>query len=174
MPSSQSSCKISGCQRDVFAAGYCGSHYKRNWRHGDPAGVRPFLDETLADRLQRQYVVAPSGCWEWVGTMDRLGYGKVYWQGSGYRAHRMAYRVASGTDAAELDHLCRNKRCVNPAHLEPVTHSENLRRHYATVTSCPHGHPYDQANTYRDTAGKRRCRACMREKQRARRAQRSG
>ena len=163
-------CKVPECSRELFADGYCGPHYKRNWRHGDPAGIRPFLDETLDERLRRQYVVREDGCWEWTGIRDRIGYGKVYWEGKGYRAHRMSYRNATGHDAPELDHLCRNKACVNPDHLEPVSHSENLRRHYATVTSCPHGHLYDEANTYRDTAGKRRCRSCMRERQRRRRA----
>lgn len=162
---------MTGCDRDLFADGYCGPHYKRKWRYGDPlAGHRPFRGESLRDRLDRQTSIRPDGCWEWTGTRDWLGYGKVYWQGKGYRAHRMAYRESIGHDAPELDHLCHNKACVNPVHLEPVTHSENLRRHYATVTTCPHGHAYDEGNIYRDTSGKRRCRACMRERQRVRRA----
>ena len=112
------------------------------------------------------------GCWMWSGPVDRVGYGSIQRRGITMRAHRAVYEDLVGPVPAglELDHLCRNKACVNPAHLEPVTHSENLRRHYATVTSCPQGHVYDEANTYRDTAGKRRCRACMRERQRRRRA----
>ena len=167
---SPAQCKMSGCSRELFADGYCGPHYKRKWRHGDPAGVRPFRDESLQYRLRRQYVIRADGCWEWIGTKDRIGYGKVYWQGKGYRAHRLSYQVATGRDASELDHTCRFKACVNPEHLEPVTHSENLRRHYASVIRCPKGHLYDEGNTYRDTAGKRRCRTCLRERQRARRS----
>lgn len=165
------SCLVTGCERPLFADGYCGPHYKRKWRHGDPLAGGAFQHEPLRVRLARLYEAGP-GCWLWKGTLDRIGYGNVVVERHTYRAHRVVYEALIGPigDGLELDHLCRNKACVNPAHLEPVTHSENLRRHYATVTSCPHGHDYDEVNTYRDTSGKRRCRSCMRERQRVRRA----
>lgn len=168
---SSASCKVMGCERPLFADGYCGPHYKRKWRHGDPLAGRALKGEPLPERLRRFYAEGP-GCWLWTGGVDRLGYGSLVVAHRTVRAHRAVYEANAGAIPAgmELDHLCRNKLCVNPAHLEPVTHSENLRRHYASVTSCPHGHRYDEANTYRDTSGKRRCRTCMRERQRARRA----
>lgn len=165
-------CKLTGCSRELFADGYCGPHYKRKWRYGDPLAGRPtFVGDPLAMRLAR-FFEEGVGCWLWTGAVDRFGYGTIVADRRTLRAHKAVYetRVGLVPDGLELDHLCRNKRCVNPAHLEPVTHSENLLRHYATVTTCPHGHLYDEANTYRDTAGKRRCRACLRERQRARRA----
>lgn len=163
------SCKVEGCPRDLFADGYCSPHYKRKWRYGDPLAGGRFHDEPEADRLARLYRVRSDGCWEWVGAIDRIGYSTVWYRGRVRRAHRVVYEVLRGAPASELDHLCRFKACVNPDHLEPVTRSENLRRHYSTITGCPQGHSYDEANTYMD-GGKRRCRMCMREAQRRRRA----
>jgi hypothetical protein len=167
-----SSCLVANCERPLFADGYCGPHYKRKWRHGDPLAGRALIGEPLAERLSRFYVEGV-GCWLWTGGRDRLGYGSVVIDKRTQRAHRAVYQSLVGPipSELELDHLCRNKTCVNPAHLEPVTHSENLRRHYAlTVTACPKGHAYDEANTYRSKDGIRHCRSCMREAQRRRRA----
>jgi hypothetical protein len=160
----------------VFADGLCSPHYKRKWRYGDPLAGGPFMDEPATKRFARLYTISDSGCWEWTGALDRLGYGQVHWQGRRQRAHRAVYEATGNVipDGLELDHLCRNKRCVNPSHLEPVTHSENLRRHYATVTECPQGHPYDDANTYITSSGKRRCRTCRTNQQRQRRARKRG
>lgn len=169
------SCVMPGCTNDHFADGYCGSHYKRKWRYGDPLAGGPPRRLPLADRMLWHYTPGqPDECWEWQGTIDALGYGVAIVNSHNRRAHRVVYALHAGLggeDFPELDHLCRNKRCVNPAHLEPVSHSENLRRHYAvTVTACPHGHVYDQTNTYLTPQGVRRCRECMRQQQRRRRA----
>jgi hypothetical protein len=66
-----------------------------------------------------------------------------------------------------VDHLCLNKGCVNPAHMEIVTRGENCRRATTTVvginirkTECPRGHPLDEGSAYRDKLGKRHCRIC--------------
>jgi hypothetical protein len=75
-------------------------------------------------------------------------------------------------DGLELDHLCRNPGCVNPDHLEPVTHKENMLRGFnpsatnARKTHCHKGHFFDAENTYIATTGARRCRTCLRELQR--------
>ena len=111
-----------------------------------------------------------TGCWHWQGATQPRGYGTMPANGQkGILAHRFAYETFIGPipDGHELDHLCRNRSCVNPAHLEPVTHSENVRRgngaaFWRNKTQCPQGHPYDEENTYFDGRGYRRCRACSR------------
>jgi hypothetical protein len=93
--------------------------------------------------------------------------------------HRVAYELLVGPipEGLELDHLCRNTRCVNPEHLEPVTGRENLMRAVsswaaknAAKTHCPQGHPYDEENTKVKRDGGRACRACGREFMRRKRA----
>ena len=112
-----------------------------------------------------------TSCWVWDGRKDHKGYGKLYDQGKVVFAHVKNYRETIGEipDGLELDHLCRQRDCVNPHHLEPVTHQENCRRgnngiNSSTKTHCPQGHPYDEANTYHPPGGRahRTCRICRR------------
>ena len=95
------------------------------------------------------------------------GYGQFHYKGKTCYAHRIAYELLVGHVPSELDHLCRNRRCVNPAHLEEVRHQENLARgEHANRNKvyCPKGHPYDAVNTYVHPNGReRRCRTCHRE-----------
>lgn len=109
-------------------------------------------------------------CWIWTGATDRNGYG--LWtppRGSGVRmgmAHRFAYQSEVGPipDGLELDHLCRTPSCVNPAHLEPVTHAENMRRYAGSKTHCPSGHDLNADNNrYVRPNGSYSCRSCNRE-----------
>lgn len=123
-------------------------------------------------------------CWNWTASTYKAGYGlfsvkKGKWRN--VRAHRFAYEllVAPIPQDKEIDHLCRNPACVNPDHLEVVTHLENCRRgenglKFAEIqkqkTHCPRGHPYDSLNTYIKKDGARMCKACRRELQQERRA----
>jgi hypothetical protein len=111
--------------------------------------------------------VTESGdCLEWNGVIDRHGYGRYNKQ----LAHRFAYQYITEDldNNLQIDHLCRNRRCVNPEHMEQVTSKENTLRgtgitaNFAKTTHCPQGHIYDEANTYYTPSGSRTCRACNR------------
>jgi hypothetical protein len=139
-----------------------------------------------ADRLLRRVLVdEATGCWLWQGAKVGAGYGTIKVDGRTILTHRLAYELFVGPipTALELDHLCRVPACVNPAHLEAVTHAENMRRGLAgfedpgkfqrAKTHCSAGHPYDEANTrfsrMRNGNRQRRCGACERERDRERR-----
>lgn len=105
-------------------------------------------------------------CWVWKAGQTTNGYGKFGDTGRTWRAHRWSYELEVGhiPEGKDLDHLCRNRLCVRPDHLEPVTRLENVQRgDHGAETHCPQGHPYDAENTYRTAQGWRMCRACMAE-----------
>lgn len=111
----------------------------------------------ITNKLRRYFEdrylpVTESGCWLWMGAQNDGGYGVCFIEGIHLRAHRIAYEIHIGPIPPELqlDHLCRVRCCVNPAHLEPVTITENLRRGInaeSSRTHCPQGHPYSESNT---------------------------
>ncbi len=124
------------------------------------------ITDVIRERFMSFVSIQPSGCWLWAGRLDP-DYGRFTVHGVTIRCPRAAWLVLRGPipDGFEPDHLCRLKPCVNPDHMELVTHLENIRRgdagkHLSDRTHCPQGHPYDEANTYLNPNGSRKCRIC--------------
>lgn len=129
----------------------------RFWSKVDKAGPVPL------------YRGAPGNCWVWLASTAK-GYGNIRTEAGNRYAHRLAYELllAPIPEGLHIDHRCRRPRCVNPAHLEPVTNAENARRANAGLmqarkTHCKQGHPYDEENTVIRADGTgRACRECHR------------
>lgn len=134
-------------------------------------------------KLTPQYIVDPATeCWNWQWTKSD-GYGMVWTPNGMRRAHRVYYERARGLipEGYDIDHLCRNKACVNPDHLEAVPHRENVRRgmaqwaENARTQTCKHGHPMTPENTYNNPSRKgfKVCRTCFRQHDERRRQKRA-
>lgn len=147
-------------------------HYSRWYRTGDPTKARRYSPRAggLAERVWVK--LDKSGrCWEWTGTIDAVsGYGRIQVDGSCRYSHRVVYEllVEPIPEGLQLDHLCRNRACCNPAHLEPVTGKVNVERsERAQRSHCQQGHPYAGENlyVYTDKHGyeHRICRICRDE-----------
>lgn len=170
-------CSVEGCERRAESRGWCSSHYTQ-WRTGREISG-PFT-ETEVDRfwlkVNRDGPVSEhrpdlGRCWLWTNVLDSKGYGR--WSPSKHTideqmAHRRAYVLFIGPipDGLELDHLCRVRNCVNPSHLEPVTHRENSLRGFspfainARKTHCINGHEFTPENTEITPDGYRACHIC--------------
>jgi hypothetical protein len=129
--------------------------------------------------IQGRVTVLEDGCWLWKLTPDTHGYGVAARRtGKGsytrLRAHRLSYETYVGAipDGLDLDHLCRNRACCNPDHLEPVTRRENIRRGNGYIaakiaaTHCIAGHSLSGENLYVTPRGQRRCRDCQNRRKR--------
>lgn len=126
-------------------------------------------------------VVVSDGCWYWTGCLMPNGYGKIGRGGRGAGtalAHRFGYELLVGPipEGLHLDHLCRNRWCVNPEHLEPVTNRTNLLRGQgpsavnARKTHCQNGHEFNATNRSARSDGKRTCLVCRRLNRAAKKA----
>lgn len=119
-------------------------------------------------------------CWLWTGfcgkRKNNVRYGIFWFEGRNVGAHRWSYEhfISPLPEGLEPDHLCRTPRCVNPLHIEAVTHAENMRRRFEAITHCPRGHEYTAANTRLNSRGPlrkptrscRRCHALLKQEKR--------
>lgn len=126
--------------------------------------------EKIPEHILRKVQIVAGECWSWTGGTNPKGYGRVSLKGGkNMFVHRMFYEAEKGTigDGLVIDHLCRNRRCCNPDHLEAVTNAENVRRGRTgkwqiRESRCPRGHEFTPENTIQNSNGSRRCRTCNR------------
>jgi hypothetical protein len=197
----QRSCSVQGCGKHPTSRGMCYMHYNR-WKRGDRGNrlTRPAF-RTSSDEERFWAKVTKDGpvpasrpdlgpCWVWTAGKRWNGYGHFNFNRAGQPpstvAHKFAYETLVGPvpDGLQLDHLCRVRHCVNPAHLEPVPQVVNIFRGEAfsaqnrRKTHCSKGHPFDGANTAwrqrHDGRWHRRCKTCHRAAQRALKARKRG
>lgn len=170
-------CTVEGCFKPPVSRGWCAMHYTRWLRHGDPLKLKPL---TAIQKFWRD-TVRTDGCWFWVGSITKGGYGlTARGRGRGNQmAHRFAYELLVGPipEGLEVDHLCNNPRCVRPEHLEPVTPEENMRRSVERRnlfwrTRCPQGHTTTGPESYyiyEKKNGRKQhvCKQCASDRQRS-------
>lgn len=141
-----------------------------------------FIIEKIRNRTVEQWrppLLHP--CWNWTGAVrdKKKDYGSIQIKGKALYTHRAMWIATNGPIdiGKELDHVCRNKKCCNPVHLEPVSHLENVRRGVSSQVNgarqrekklCPSGHSYDEGNVIIDKNGYRKCRTCCRIRDRVR------
>lgn len=127
---------------------------------------------TIRERFDAKADRQDGGCWLWTMSLDNEGYGRLKINGNSKLAHRISYEQYVGVipNGLTIDHLCRVRSCVNPSHLEAVTHVANVMRGVgvgavnAAKTHCPQGHEYDYVEA---STGRRRCHSCRLERRRA-------
>ena len=185
-------CSVPGCGKPHQANGYCPMHLRRWYLYGDPLRERPTLIERVWAKVDKR---RSTQCWPYQGTVHSSGYGIIVGGGryakKEYKVHRLIYEDTYGPipEGWTVDHTChwkdetclggfgcQHRRCQNPRHLQAVPFEVNValartakRLTKEQATHCAHGHPWDEVNTYRDSQGRRQCRACTRERMRRRR-----
>lgn len=133
------------------------------------------LKELPKNIREKIWVNPETGCWEWIGSLTAPnGYAQIGINGDKIVVHNLVYELLIGKmdDGLEPDHICLIKRCVNPEHIEPVTHSENVKRAQSLLpkkTHCPSGHEYVGDNLYVNPNTEfKHCRKCQSERNDAR------
>lgn len=139
-------CSLTDCDKLHKGKGLCSTHHQRYLRRGDPLHNLNRIDSNVDDRYEA-YVNRDGptpghwpelgSCWLWTGAISNRGYAVISVTGTSKSAHRWAYSTFNGPipDGFYIDHLCREKTCVNPSHLEAVTPKENQRRGWIANTS---------------------------------------
>lgn len=163
-------CSAEGCVAStVMARGMCAYHYLR-WYKRHPGAAKAITVRPLIERLwEGLRVNMESGCWEWQAVRGADGYGRLGVRGATVLTHRAMYQLLIGPipPGLHIDHLCRNRSCCNPFHLDACTHQVNTARSHGngSKTHCKNGHEFTPENTYRapNTHVRRDCRVCRRE-----------
>ena len=158
-------------QQQLYEAEPVAKGWRRTLGARLPMELRFFAKVTESD----------SGCWQWIGATNTKGYGHIRAGGNMpvMSAHRWSWEFFNGPipTGLEVDHLCFNRSCVNPDHLDVVTRYVNVHRGRINQndgsTSCKWGHEFSSANTGTDVRGNRVCRACSRDRTRQYRMNRS-
>jgi len=138
----------------------------------DPNPRTRLRNRPVIDRLMYRTALLDNGCWEWRGATNPKGYGNIRrdMDGPAYSVHRVSFEHFHGPipDGLEVDHLCFNRACVNPDHLEAVDRRTNVLRGRRNQNhgkpTCGRGHDFDAANTSITPDGKRVCKACSRQR----------
>lgn len=183
-------CSIPECDGQARARGMCTKHYQAAKKIGSLPARWNRAQRTpmpIEEKLERNKHINPdTGCWEWTGQLSDDGYGLVPISRGRYGSvHRISYRLANGEIpiGLEPDHLCRNRKCFNPDHLEAVTHKVNvnrgllpelMREKALMQTHCKNGHPLSGENLALQGPKRkfRVCRICRAERQKRRYHQR--
>lgn len=161
-------CSVPKCERPSRRYGYCEMHSQRLMKRGDPLDSGKHM---IRRRIQKNMSVTASGCWQWTSQKTTDGYARIDMFVNGKKvsklAHRISYREFKGEipSGLVLDHLCRNRSCVNPDHLEPVTFAVNSQRALCK-THCKRGHPLSGQNLYVHKTGSR-CLKCLKLRRKA-------
>lgn len=181
-------CDVPDCGRAHVAGGFCGAHYQRVVKYGDPQADKPLVRRPTEsspaglELFRSLYVEDDQGCWNWIGPLVPAGYGRFNYLGQAHLAHRWAYEmlIRPIPEGLVVDHLCRNRQCCRPAHLDIVDTRTNLARGMSPTfiavrtNRCKRDHELTEDNVYRRPGNpkQRFCRECQRIRQQARRAAR--
>jgi hypothetical protein len=156
----RNTCTIPECTSFVVGRGLCRKHYMRVARSGSIETFRFDPEKRFWSKVEKTET-----CWNWTAALQN-GYGRVVTQQRPTRttmAHRYSYEMHVGPipDGMTIDHLCLNRKCVNPDHLEVVSRSENTKRANPILEYCKRGHKMHGDNIYYPpSGGSRQCRAC--------------
>lgn len=167
-------CKVPGCTKEAGTRGLCTMHYSRNRR--EALGVARPERYQVVDPLAKILSNIDVGfCWEWNRKLNNRGYGVTNVNKKRWYVHRLMWTLMVGPipDGMEIDHMCRNRACCNPEHLDLVTGQVNTLRGVSPASShakrdeCSYGHEYT-AETMHVVRGARRCRICERRRDKER------
>jgi HNH endonuclease len=121
-------CTVDGCQKNARNRGWCSMHYERWRKFGSTEERLPTLEERFWSKVDTSG--GPDACWPWTAAIDKAtGYGVfAITSDQVYRAHRVMYQLVTGEALGDkqIDHICFNRKCVNPKHLRPVTKKQNM------------------------------------------------